>query len=130
MIPRHHAYTGLIFGMLLLPIINWKYILVIMFANFFIDFDHYLSACVDTKKVLSIKESLIYYGVPRYNMQVFHTIEVHALILLLTLIHPVFYCIFLGMVLHSFTDFVFMYGSKTVYSREYWLIKHIRKLYI
>lgn len=137
MLPREHFFIGLIVGFGLAFITPWYYVLVVMFANFFIDTDHYIASCIRLKRVLSLKESFKYHDnkTKRYlqhkkipeDMHLFHTIEYHLIVLLLSLIHIVFFYIFLGMLIHSITDYISLHRKKMKDRRFYSFILWLKK---
>jgi len=138
MLPKEHFFVGLVVGLFLMPFIEWYYILVIIAANVLIDFDHYMTAVVHNKGDCSLKKALEYYR--KYNAKgknkeqhfdLFHTIEAHILILLMTYLNIVFLYVFLGMLLHSLTDILFLIKNKNMYQRQFLFYKwwkNVKKL--
>ena len=110
-------------------------IFVIFFnlANWSIDFDHFIMSCIKSKRILSLKESYKYHaGLIEYenelrdripgDFHIFHTLESHLLVLFMGLIHPIFYYVFLGMLLHSLTDIWDLAARDKLYRRQFFLI--------
>lgn len=146
MIPRWHIILGGIFILLiwiLFPQIAWFNLILIFLASFLIDIDHYMCSVLENKS-FSLRKALIYYyllnkkadeelkkGIKkRGNFHVFHTIEFHLFVLVLSLWWSEFFYIFIGMVFHSFTDAIYMIYKKRLYKREFfltnWLITKIK----
>jgi len=143
MLPRWHILFGAIFTIiiyLVAPWINFYYLFLIFFASFLIDFDHYVYAVQKTKK-LSLKNSLEYYkkrrldekkdishGIKRKgDFHFFHTVEFHFLIGMFTLISPMFFYLFLGMVFHSLLDVIDMLLRGAFHRREFFFFNWLRK---
>lgn len=102
-------------------------------ANWSIDTDHYIMSCIKFKKILSLKESYEYHAnLMKYeamdktrlpgDFHIFHTLESHLLMLFMGLIYPIFYYIFLGMLLHSLTDICDLAARNKLYRRQFFLI--------
>jgi hypothetical protein len=145
MLPRWHILFGAIFSILAKLIFNLGDLesFLIFFAAVFIDFDHYLSFVYHSGK-FRLKDSFEYYRLKEIeekknlkkgirkpgDFHVFHTIEFHLLVLILSFyFHPLFF-IFIGMVFHSLLDVVEMIHKDVLYYREFfffrWLMRMIK----
>jgi hypothetical protein len=118
---KYHVFYGLIFSALvyfIFPQINLFGALIIFSSSILIDFDHYL-IYVFRKKDLSIKKAYWYcrYLGDKYRnlpkktaekvhtpLAWFHSIEALIIINLISLIFPIFWFVFIGMVFHIATD--------------------------
>lgn len=127
MLPKGHLLLGLFFT----AIIYFAYSIslfhasLIFFSSFLMDFDHYLW-WLKRYKILSLRKA--YFGNKKLLnnqdkpiMHIFHTIESHIFIVLLSFFLGVFFFILLGMLFHSITDF-FTINPKT---REYFLVRYL-----
>lgn len=143
MFPRWHIFFGILFTFLIwiaAPHINFVFLLLILFSSILIDFDHYLCSVFKTKR-LGFFHALRYNNKIREEEQfkkakgikeksdfhIFHTIEFHILIGLLSFLWTGFFYIFLGMVFHSLLDLYSMFYDKSVYFREYFFINWLHK---
>jgi hypothetical protein len=137
MLPRWHIILGAIFTALVwlaIPNIQIIYLILIFLSSFLIDFDHYLVAVRESKK-LGIKNSLNVYkkksiqeekeikkGIRKKgDFHLFHTVEFHIFIGLLSYFWIGFYYIFIGMVFHSLLDLFYLIFSGRLHRREYFL---------
>ncbi|MFH1425584.1 MAG: hypothetical protein ABIG28_02525 [archaeon] len=133
MYPRWHFILGIVFAALIwivAPGTNPLYLFLVFFGAFFIDFDHYLSSVIKTKKY-GLKNSLEYHKKYMHNeakeikkgtrkkgdFHVFHTVEFHILTGLLGLFWIGFFYIFIGMVFHSLLD-IFDFIKRGVFHRR------------
>lgn len=143
MLPRWHILSGILFSLLLfffIPGISFLYILLIFISSFLIDFDHYAVSVIKTKK-FSLYHSFQYHkqmrkkelaeikkGIKRKgDFHLFHTIEFHIIIGLLSLVWSGFFYIFIGMVFHSLLDIISLIYDGTFYRREYFLFNWLKK---
>lgn len=143
MLPRWHIFWGAIFSLLLyilFPQISLLNIIIVFLSSFLIDFDHY-AASISKTRSLSLFKSFEYYknegcifqdekkkGIRRRGtFHPFHTLEFHALILIIGLFFNPFIYIFIGMLFHSFLDLIYMVYNDVLYLREFlffnWLLK-------
>ncbi|RMD66648.1 hypothetical protein D6817_03670 [Candidatus Pacearchaeota archaeon] len=143
MLPRWHILLGAVFALILLalfPSIGFVNAIVIFLSSFLIDFDHYAVAVFETGR-WSLRDAFDFYrrleleekrerrrGIRRKGkLHVFHTIEFHLLVFLIGLKFSLFFFIFVGMLFHSITDFVWLVIKDRVYRREFflsrWLVK-------
>jgi hypothetical protein len=146
MIPRWHIFAGLLFSLflwILFPSIGFFNLLIIFLSSFLIDFDHYLNAVIGTGKI-GLKNAFDYYkkmiekwtyekihGIrEKRDMVLFHTIEFHVLILILSFFFPVFIYVLIGMVFHSVSDIIDMTLRDSLYIREYSFFLWLRKKFI
>jgi len=127
MLPKSHFIIGIIIGALLLPFVPWYYVIAIIAANVLIDFDHYIVAVIRNKGDCRLDKALEYYdrynaikNKKTYNFTVFHTIEFHILVLFMSTVSPIFFYVFIGMLIHSLTDLVFLIKHGNIIEREYW----------
>ena len=96
MLPKWHIFFGAVFTLLILyfaPDIKIIYLALVFFASVFIDFDHYITSVIKTKK-LSLSHSLKYHKTKtqkikeerkkgirkKTDFHLFHTIEFHIFI--------------------------------------------------
>ncbi len=147
MLPRWHIILGAIFTLIIwvfAPETKFIYLSLVFLSSFLIDFDHYLVALKNTKKI-SLRKSFYYFKIlgkketkerkqkikRKGPLYLFHTLEFHILILILSLFRREFFYIFLGMIFHSLLDVVWMIKRDRIYRREYffinWLIKNLNK---
>jgi hypothetical protein len=142
MLPRWHIIYGALFTILLYifaPHLGWFNLLLVFLASFLIDFDHYLVAIRHTKS-LSLKKAIKYFDVfmrieqeeqrrkiyRRGPLMIFHTIEFHILVALLSLVWQPFFYIFIGMVFHSLLDVYDLLRRERMYRREYFFFNWLR----
>ena len=145
MFPITHFITSLILIIVLYPVFGfWS--LAILIGGFLIDFDHYLwyamdkknwnvyrcykesinEAKKDRKHFSMIKKRPLYMNWDR--LHIFHVWEFWVLMILLSLIHKLFFIITFGMILHLSLDFIDLFRSR-VYGRRAvsyfgWLQRH------
>ncbi len=146
MLPRWHILFGTIFSLLVWltsPQINPLYIFLIFFSSILIDFDHYLCSALKTKK-LGIFHSFEYHkemgeiqrkekdkGIRRRgDFHIFHTVEFHILVGLLSFIWLGFFYVFLGMIFHSLLDIYSFLYEGFIYRREFFLTAWLWKRFI
>ncbi len=145
MLPRWHIFWGIIFCLifkLISPETNYFSLFLILFASVFIDFDHYITAAFKHGK-WGPKEAIDHHyelreriidqkketGVcQKEDFHIFHTVEAHILIGLLGLFFNPFFFIFIGMVLHSILDIIWMVRHDVMDSREFFLIKKLQNI--
>lgn len=140
MLPKQHFIIGILFAIILKIVCPWVTLLnltLIIAANVLIDFDHYMCAVMKFKS-WSLKDAYKYHDnvvtfeneVPyriRGDFHVFHTVEIHLIILVLSFIYAPFWFIFMGMFLHSTTDYVDLMLRDRLYRREYFLVRWLSK---
>lgn len=142
MLPKEHFTIGIIFVIILKVLCPWITpfeLLLIAAANFLIDVDHYLASCIRCNKWLTLKESYRYHDNVlafekdmhkfklRGDFHFFHTVEFHIFILLLMFVWLDFWFILCGMLLHSFTDYVYLMLNDKLYRREYWFVRWLKR---
>ena len=139
MLPREHTILGIIAAALFYPIFGINAWMIAATAVL-IDVDHYLFYAIK-------KRDFSYAGAYSWHVEqeikakrmarkgirkrgpfhIFHTIEFHLLLLLLSFRNTIFFYAFAGFVFHSAVDFVDLALTKTIYRREYfftsWLIR-------
>jgi len=141
MLPRWHIFFGAIFTTIIWtisPETNLLHLSLVFLSSFLIDFDHYLVALSNTHK-LSLNKALEYFEClgekekkeknqnerKKGHFYIFHTLEFHILILLLSMIYVEFFYIFLGMIFHSLLDIAWMLKRNRIYRREFFLFNWI-----
>ena len=146
MLPRWHIIFGAIFTAIIWifsPETKIIYLSLVFLSSVLIDFDHYLITLTNTKK-LSLRKSLKYFKClgekerkekknnkrEKGHFYIFHTLEFHILVLLLSLVRIEFFYIFLGMIFHSLLDVAWMIKKDRIYRREFllvnWIIRKIK----
>lgn len=121
MLPKYHAFLGLIFSFILFlifPQINSIAFLIIFFSSFLIDIDHYFSY-VFRKKEFSIKKAYYFFlkkrkrtlskklrnGIPNPRNYLLHGIEIIFLLLFLGMIFSKYFLfISIGFGFHLILD--------------------------
>jgi hypothetical protein len=143
MFPRWHILLGAIFTLIVwlaLQGIPPFYLGLIFLSSFLIDLDHYVASAYKTKS-LSLKNSFKYYenvrikekkdiaqGIKRKSdFHLFHTIEFHVLIGLLSFFWMGFFYIFIGMMFHSIVDLMDMTKRGAFHRREYFFFNWAAK---
>lgn len=145
MLPRWHILLGLTFTLIILllfPSLSLFYVFLILFGSIFIDFDHYVLSVMRTGK-FGLHDAFIYHKklfrieqeeyakkiFRKGDFHIFHTIEFHFIVLLLSYVWTGFFFIFIGMLFHSLFDVIELISEKKLYRREFflvnWLIKRI-----
>ena len=142
MLPRWHILLGAIFTLILyiaVPEISLINLSLVFLSSFLIDFDHYLASLIKTKK-LSLKHSFEYHkqvGIKQQkdlekgiktkgDFHLFHTIEFHILIAVLSIFfNPLFY-VFIGMLFHSLLDIISLLQTSLIHVREYFLFNWLK----
>ncbi len=147
MLPRWHIILGIVFCLifkLISPNTSYSYLFLIFFSSVFVDFDHYLTAIFKHKKwnpldainhgyelrekKLTQKEE---YGIcEKADLNLFHTVESHVIIGLIAIFFTPFFFIFIGMVLHSLLDIIWMVRHDILDSREFFIINKLKLLVI
>ena len=129
MLPKWHVLFDFVFAY----IIYWFTSItifqasLIFLASVFIDFDHYLWYRFK-KKDWNLKNSYGYLKTKERltkKLMIFHTIEFHIFIGLLIFFWHGFLFILIGMIFHSICDLISMFYEKTLYTREFLLIRAI-----
>lgn len=143
--PRWHILFGVIFTILIwiaAPKINLLFLLLVFLSTFLIDFDHYLCFVLKTRK-LGLFHSFSYHhemiiqakkdsakGIrEKGDFHIFHTIEFHLFVGLLSFFWAGFFYIFIGMVFHSLLDIASLLYDNFMYVREFSLIRWIWRRY-
>ena len=146
MLPRWHIILGLIFiaiFKIIVPETQYFSLFLIWFASVFIDFDHYLSTAIKTKR-LSLRHVLQHnYEMRQQAIQlkqqrdicrkgdfhIFHTVESHLAVGLIGIAFAPFFFLFIGMVLHSTLDIIWMVRHDILQSREFFLLNRLRMIF-
>ncbi len=135
MLPRWHILLGGVFTLviwLVAPTINIFYLLLVFLSSFLIDFDHYVNAAIRNKK-LSLSQAFEYHrelekkekreqkqGIfVKGDFHLFHTVEFHILIGILSFFWAPFFYIFIGMIFHSLLDVASLLYVGRFYRRDY-----------
>lgn len=131
MLPKHHLLLGIIFAVILYIFGSPIYgCILILLVSVLVDIDHYLFYINKTKDFSLIHAYKKHLKLPEHHkpvMHIFHTLEFHILVLILSFFYfPLIY-IFLGLALHSLTDIIDMSIDKTNHTREYFFIRYLLK---
>ena len=144
MLPRWHIVSGAILALVLylaVPGIRPLYLCLVFLSTFLIDFDHYMCAVKNTGN-LSLFNALEYHeqqhkehkehekkGIKiKGDFHIFHTIEFHILVGLLSFLWIGFFYVFMGMMLHSILDIVNMTHDNALHRREFFFFHWINKI--
>jgi hypothetical protein len=143
MLPRWHIFLGAIFTALLwffIPNISLIYLALVFLSSFLIDFDHYVASGLKTgrwklgdsfeyhKKLVIQEKKEIAQGIrKKSDFHLFHTIEFHFLVGILSTIWSGFFFIFLGMIFHSLLDVISLLQGGAMHRREFLLTNWLRK---
>lgn len=128
MLPKWHIVVGSLFSIALYSLFNISlfYSVVLFLSSVLVDVDHYL-VYILKEKSLSLKNTykVGYETAKRWRkilpkqrkkykkpVFIFHGIEFWALLLLLSLVHQIFFFIFLGIIVHMVADIIEMYYYK------------------
>ena len=147
MLPKWHVLSGIIFTALtwfFIPSMPIIYLTLIFLASFLIDFDHYANAIIKNKSP-SLTKAFEYHKIKRKeelediskgirrkgDFHLFHTIEFHAIVGLLSLLWSGFFYVFMGMLFHSLLDVSSLLFTGVFHRREFfffnWLTKKSNK---
>ncbi|NCN98895.1 hypothetical protein COU62_03990 [Candidatus Pacearchaeota archaeon CG10_big_fil_rev_8_21_14_0_10_35_219] len=136
MLPRWHIVFGFLFTAvvwLASPDLNIIYVLTLFFSTFLIDVDHYV-IFVKRNKNYSLNKAFNYFlklkkkgDRKKDSIFIFHTVEFHILVALLSFFHIIFLFVFIGMVFHSLLDIFTMIKEKSLQNREFFLISWIAR---
>lgn len=134
MYPKHHILIGLLVSLsvlLVYPSTPAIPLLFFFFSSFLIDIDHYFVYLIKEKN-FNIKKSFYWHKQFREGnkfhkpmLHIFHTIEFHIFILIVSFFFPIFLFIFLGIFFHSLIDLLDLIIAKRVHAREYFLIRYL-----
>ena len=119
---KWHILFGFVFSYLLIYFFNFSLLagIIIFFSSVLIDADHYLRYLILKKDWNPIKfwnwsetqkekwKKLSFRQKNQYKMPIFifHGIEFFAIIIALSFLHPIFFWILLGIILHFILDFI------------------------
>ena len=143
MLPRWHILFGAIFTVVLFyfaPQTNPIYIVLVFLSSFLIDFDHYIASLIKTKNP-SLTHSLEYHRIKliqekkeiargvrkKSDFHLFHTVEFHILVGLLSMFWAGFFYIFIGMIFHSLLDGFSLFSGGAFHRREFFFFNWARK---
>jgi len=130
MLPKSH----ILIGFLVAYIIYWFSSITIFQASLIflssvlIDFDHYLWY-LQRRKDWNLKNAYnflkkIHLFRHKTIMMIFHTIEFHIFIFILSYFFKGFFFIFLGMLFHSMIDIIHFWRYKMLKTREFSIIRY------
>jgi hypothetical protein len=143
MLPRWHIFLGAVFTLIIwivAPEIPLLYLALVFLSSFLIDFDHYVSSGLNCGR-WRLTNSFEYYrelekielrekkkGIKRRgDFHLFHTVEFHVLVGLLSLVWIGFFYIFIGMFIHSMLDLIDMANRGRIYRREFFFFNWVRE---
>jgi len=134
MLPKTHIVLGAIFSILLFFLLDISLMnsLLIFFASFLIDVDHYLWY-VFNKRDFSLKRAFNWHVKTKDKskyipfMHIFHTIEFIILLSILSFFFEIFLFFLIGILFHSILDLISMFYDHSFNEREYSLIFYIFK---
>jgi hypothetical protein len=127
MLPKWHIVLGAIFSILIYFLFNISLFQasLIFLASVFIDVDHYIWFVLN-KKDWNLKSAYEWHKKIPLNhkpfIQIFHTVELLIILLILSYFWFGFLFILLGIVFHSILDLIEMSYTRTIHLREYSLI--------
>ncbi len=146
MLPKWHIFWGVILVAifkLTVPSMTYISLFLLWFASVFIDFDHYLVSAIKTgnwspihavKRNYSLRNKIVSLGkksraCERGDFHIFHTLEAHLIIGIVSIFLPLVFFAFIGMVFHSFLDIIWMVKNDVLESREFFLLNRIRETF-
>ena len=137
MLPKWHILLGIIFSVLLKLVFDFGVyeVLIVFLAAVLIDLDHYAVFLLKKRK-FGLKEAFRYYeeneieqmtnmkkGIKKKDdLQIFHTVEFHLLVFALAVYFYWVFFVFLGIMFHSVSDFVYLAEKEILYRREYFFV--------
>jgi hypothetical protein len=144
MLPRWHIILGAVLTGIIwfvVPDTPLLYLALFFFSSFLIDFDHYVTASFKTKKY-RLKDSYAHYkkmdairnkeiskGIIKKDedFHLFHTVEFHLLVGILSIFWFGFFYVFMGMIFHSLLDIIHMTRAGVFHRREYFFFNWARR---
>jgi hypothetical protein len=106
MLPKIHFLLGLVFSLLLFPLIGWNSVIVLA-STVLIDVDHYL-LYVFRKKNFNLRKSFYYFFNNEFGenrlLCIFHTAEFWTILLIASFFYKIFFYVLLGITFHFFLD--------------------------
>ncbi len=146
MLPKWHIFWGIFLAVifkLTVPNTTYLSLFLLWFASVFIDFDHYLASVIKTqnwnplhaiKRNYSLRNRIVSSGRKRESCEkgdfhIFHTLESHLLIGVISIFLPIVFFAFIGMMFHSFLDIIWMVKNDVLESREFFLFNRIRETF-
>jgi len=129
MLPKWHILFGFVFAYVIywFTSINIFEASLIFLSSVLIDFDHYMWYVIK-RKDRNLKNAYIYLKKHRNivkPLMLFHTIEFHIFIGLLSFIWVGFFYIFIGMGFHSVFDLIELIYEKRIYTREFFFFRYL-----
>jgi len=126
-----HIILGVIFSAFLYFVFNLTLSqgLLIFLSSFLIDFDHYVFF-IQRERNFSLKKAYRWWSkdLPRNHkpmLNIFHTVEFHLLVLVLSFYIPLFLYVFIGMIFHSLLDILYLGYFNLLGCREFSLIRYL-----
>jgi len=129
MLPKYHVLLGVLFCIILYPLFKINVILIFL-AAVFIDFDHYLRYLI-TNNDTSLKNAYKFHLTGEFHniLDIFHTIEVFILLVILSFYSNLFYFILIGVTFHQIFDLIDLIYKKWYDARAYSLIFWLKNKY-
>jgi len=110
MIPLWHFISSLILSLVLYPYFGF-YSLLTLLLGWFIDVDHIIYYCFKFKR-FNYKEAYKYFRDHKFHgkvINVFHTLEFYAIMLILSFYNIYAFIISLGLFLHTILDIIYFF---------------------
>lgn len=141
MLPTKHVIYGFLFTLFfwfLVPQTIFLNLFLLFFASIFIGFDHFISYIFNSnissyknyiKNHKKLEEILINKNKSsnKVYLHIFHTIEFHLLIAVLSLFYTPFFYLLIGMIFHSLLDILSMIKKDSLYIREFFFFNWLRE---
>jgi len=133
MLPKWHILIGFVFSYLLAHFFNISLLsaLLIFSSSVLIDVDHYIHYIYKKRDISLINAYFWHKGLPKHHkkiLHIFHTLEFHILVFLISFFWRPLIFIFLGLLLHSVSDLIDLFLGKMKFfreGREFFLIKYL-----
>jgi len=127
MLPIVHLFAGLMLTGMLFPFIGISSLLI-LFATYFIDVDHYFY-CVFKHRIYSLKECISFHkkDLGRDELHIFHTIEFWILLAIASIYSTFFLLISIGIFYHLAFDFLNIHIYSLYNRRTFSLYTWIRR---
>ena len=104
---RFHFLACTILTIIFYPVFG-LYSLLVFIGGFFVDADHYLYTAIVTRNI-GLKKAYLFYKTPwekrKLILHVFHTVEIWALLLVMSFFYKEAAIISAGLVIHMIMDF-------------------------
>lgn len=134
MLPSKHIFYGFLFSLfayLIFPQIGVFNAFVIFLSSFLIDFDHYLVYVFYKRKFsvrkayrhfVNLDKTLFHNKSYKGPLVIFHTVEVLALLLWLSIYNSVFLFISIGMIFHWLLDIYTLKKLNALHAKDFSII--------